>query len=271
MEKLIDLVNTKLASYVNEINNNLLKEMIDYALFPGGKRLRPLILLCILNDKELDLELGINQAIAIEMIHNYSLIHDDLPSMDNDDYRRGRLTVHKKFGEANAILAGDALLTDAFKYFASGNLDATKKIEIVKLAVNNAGSNGMVLGQILDISSNNKQLTHAEVKEIHYHKTRDLIHIALRSGGIIANLNDSELTKLDELANYFGLAFQIKDDLDDINENKSDLKNMKATYPSTIGIAESINLLNEYKTKSLEICFNILGDRSLYKLIERIL
>src|SRR5690554_6968904 len=84
MEKLIDLVNTKLASYVNEINNNLLKEMIDYALFPGGKRLRPLILLCILNDKELDLELGINQAIAIEMIHNYSLIHDDLPSRSEE-------------------------------------------------------------------------------------------------------------------------------------------------------------------------------------------
>lgn len=271
MEKLIDLVNLKLKEYINTLTDQSLHEMIDYALFPGGKRLRPLLLLSILNDLEFDLELGINQAAAIEMIHNYSLIHDDLPSMDNDDYRRGRLTVHKKFGEANAILAGDALLTDAFGYFVKGEIDANKKIEIVKLASNNSGSQGMVKGQILDISSSNKQLSLDEVKLIHFHKTRDLIHLAIKSGGIIVGLDQDKLSELEKLADYFGLAFQIKDDIDDLTENNSDIINDKATYPSTIGLDESIKLLNEYKTKSLDICFNILGDKSFYRLIERIL
>lgn len=271
MNKLIDLVNSALLQYVQSISNPILKEVIYYSLFPGGKRLRPLLLLTILNDLNIDLDEGINQAIAIEMIHNYSLIHDDLPSMDNDDYRRGRLTVHKKFDEANAILAADALLTDAFFYFANGNLANNKKIEIIKLAANNAGSKGMVMGQVLDIAANAKQLNLDEVKNIHYHKTRDLIHLAIKSGGIIAGLNNEDLMQLDKLADLIGVAFQIKDDLDDLDGLVSDLNNQKATYPSVIGIDESRKLLNEYKAKSLDICRNILGDKLFFKLTERIL
>ena len=272
MDKLIELVNKKLNEYTKSISNPKLQEIIHYALLPGGKRLRPLLLLTILNDLNIDLEKGINQAIAVEMIHNYSLIHDDLPAMDNDDYRRGRLTVHKKYGESDAILAGDALLTDAFKYFALGDIDATKIIKIIILASNNAGSNGMVLGQVLDIDSNFKKLTLEEVSVIHYHKTRDLIHLAIKAGAIIAGLDDNLQNEIDKLANYFGIAFQIKDDLEDFADaNSSDLENQKATYPSTIGKEESIKLLKEYKTKSLEICFNILGDNLFYNLIERIL
>lgn len=271
MNNLIDLVNSKLTCYVNSIPNESLKEVIKYALFPGGKRLRPLLLLCILDDLSLDVNLGINQAIAIEMIHNYSLIHDDLPSMDNDDFRRGRPTVHKQYDEAKAILAADALLTDAFYYFASGSITNKQKVEIIKLASFNSGSKGMVLGQILDISSNSNNISYEDVKEMHLHKTRDLIHLAIKSAGIIANLSDDKLSLLDELADYFGIAFQIKDDIDDFNEEGSDLKNNKATYPSVIGVEKSIQLLNDYKTKSLKICNNIFGERSLYRLIERIL
>lgn len=271
MNFFVDFVNSKLNSYVDSISNESLREVIKYALFPGGKRLRPLLLLCILDDLNIDIDLGINQAIAIEMIHNYSLIHDDLPSMDNDDYRRGRLTVHKKFDEAKAILAADALLTDAFYFFASGPITDKQKIEIIKLASLNSGSKGMVLGQILDISSNSNNKSYEDVREMHFHKTRDLIHLAIKSAGIIANLTLDKQLLLDELANYFGLAFQIKDDIDDFKEEGSDFKNQKATYPSVIGLEKSIQLLNEYKTKSLEICINILGERSLYRLIERIL
>lgn len=272
MNKLIELVNLKLTEYTKSITNPKLQEIIHYTLFPGGKRLRPLLLLSILADLEIDLKKGINQAAAIEMIHNYSLIHDDLPAMDNDDYRRGRLTVHKKYGEADAILAGDALLTDAFKYLALGDIDPKKLIEIIILASNNSGSNGMVLGQVLDINSNFKSLSLEEVSVIHYHKTRDLIHLAIKAGAVIAGLNEKSQKEMDNLADYFGIAFQIKDDLDDYEDlNSSDLENQKATYPSTIGKAESIKLLQEYKTKSLEICSNILGDKMFYNLIERIL
>ena len=271
MENLINLVNNHLKAYVETIKDDKLKEIINYSLFPGGKRLRPLLLLSIINDLGIDLNLGINQAIAIEMLHSYSLIHDDLPSMDNDDYRRGKLTVHKVYGEANAILAGDALLTDAFKYFIKGNILDNQKIKIVELAANNAGSNGMVLGQVLDIASSSNNSSFEQVSKIHYHKTRDLIHVAIKSGGVIANLNYDALKELDKLANYFGVAFQIKDDLDDLEENNSDILNDKATYPSILGREESIKLLNEYKTKSLDICINILGEGLFYKLIERII
>jgi len=271
MEHIIDLINKQLLEYVNKIEDSNLKEVIHYALFPGGKRLRPLILLSILEDLNLDLESGINQAIAIEMIHNYSLIHDDIPAMDNDDYRRGRLTVHKKFGEAIAILAGDALLTDAFFYFSLGDISASQKLEIIQLASLNSGGNGMVYGQVLDIDANAKRLSLDEVKKIHFHKTRDLLHLAFISAGIIAKLDANKLNELTELANYFGLAFQLKDYIDDYSSENSDLKNQKATYPSLIGLEASKKLLDEYKTKCLEICKNILGERSLYKLIERIL
>src|SRR5690554_1030404 len=153
MEKFTELINLKLKEYISKIANDQLRTIINYALFPGGKRLRPLLLLCLLDDLNIDLSLGINQAAAIELIHNYSLIHDDLPAMDNDDYRRGRKTVHKMFGEANAILAGDALLTDAFLLFSTSDIEDSKKLEIIKLAANNSGSNGMVMGQVLDIAS----------------------------------------------------------------------------------------------------------------------
>lgn len=271
MEKFTELINLKLKEYVSKIANDQLRTIINYALFPGGKRLRPLLLLCLLDDLNIDLSLGINQAAAIELIHNYSLIHDDLPAMDNDDYRRGRLTVHKKFGEANAILAGDAPLTDAFLLFSTSDIEDSKKLEIIKLAANNSGSNGMVMGQVLDIASIGSNYSLEDVKKIHYHKTRDLIHLAIKSGGIIANLSHDKLNQLDELANYFGLAFQIKDDLDDLIEEGSDLDNEKVTYPSVIGKDISLKLLDEYKTKSLDICSNILGDKLFYKLIERIL
>lgn len=271
MLDLTAFVNQKLLEYVNYIVDPSLKEIIYYALFPGGKRLRPLLVLCILTDLEIDLNLGINQAAAIEMIHNYSLIHDDLPAMDNDDYRRGRLTVHKKYSEAMAILAGDALLTDAFLYFTYGKLRTKQKLKIIQLASSSSGSNGMVLGQTLDISSNFKNLSLAEVTQIHAHKTKDLIQLAIITGGIIANLSQEKLNELMRLADLYGLAFQIKDDLDDLKDTNSDIVNGKATYPAVIGKAQAIKIFEKYKAESLDICINIFGDKSLYKLIKRTL
>lgn len=270
MRSLINLIDNSLESYIKELESIKLQEIINYALFPGGKRFRPLLLLAILMDLNVDPKLGINQAIAIEMIHNYSLIHDDLPAMDNDEYRRGKLTVHKKFNQADAILAGDALLTDAFKYFVAGNISDSKKVEIVKIASQNAGGNGMVYGQILDMDESGKESLEF-VKKIHYHKTRDLIHLAIYSGGIIANLDKQSLNELSFLADYFGIAFQIKDDLEDYLDNKSDLSNNKITYPSVIGIDESKKILEQYKNKSLNICEKLLGKKLLYEIILRIL
>lgn len=270
MEKLINYIDTFLKNYLNTIEHTELKDIIKYSLFPGGKRFRPLLLLAFLDDSNLDLSLGINQAIAIEMIHNYSLIHDDLPSMDNDDYRRDKLTVHKKYGEAKAILAGDALLSDSFKFMTKGNINSEQKIQIIALASKNIGSNGMVLGQILDIDSNNK-LSLKDLEIIQYHKTRDLIHLAIYSAFIISNLDEKYSSQINELANLIGLAFQIKDDLDDYKKNSSDLTLEKATYPSLIGTIETNELLKNYKAKSLEIINNILGKKKFYKLIEEVL
>lgn len=271
MTQYIDLVNEKLTEYINTIENKELQEAIRYSLLPGGKRLRPLLLLTILNDLNVDLEDGINAACAIEMIHSYSLIHDDLPAMDNDDYRRGQLTVHKKFNESLAILAADALLTDAFRYFCKGKLPNEVLVKLVVLASKNAGCNGMVEGQVLDMAKYPNGLNLEDVKKIHLHKTKDLINLSMISAGIIANLNPDEINLLDDLSYYFGLAFQIKDDIDDAKEENSDIINDKATYPKVVGLEKSKEILKEYKQKSLEIIHQLFGEKDLYQLIERIL
>lgn len=266
----IDLINKHLKDYLQTIENHQLQEVMEYSLFPGGKRFRPLLLLTLIDDCQIDLSLGINAACAVEMIHNYSLIHDDLPSMDNDDYRRGKLSVHKKYGEALAILAGDALLTDSFKFFGQGNLANDTKIKLVTLAAKNAGSNGMVHGQVLDMNPNHNYSLE-DVKMIHLHKTKDLINLAIMAGGLIANYATDQLAILEEISYYFGLAFQIKDDIDDYQENNSDLINQKATYPAVVGLEESKKNLINYKNKILNLTKNILGENKFYELVTRVL
>ncbi len=262
------LINSSLSEYIESIKHPNLKEAIAYALMPGGKRLRPSLTLTLLGDSGLDPAEGRYVAAAIEMIHTYSLIHDDLPALDNDDWRRGKPTLHKKFGEALAILAADALLTDAFAFFTKGPLKPEVKNALVSAASKSAGSNGMVQGQVLDIESTHLPLNINQVREIQLRKTRDLINLSVISGALIAELDPIVLQKLEEFSNNFGLAFQIKDDLEDQKERTSLEIN---TYPYLLGEEQARTLLKTYQEKSLLIISEIFGEKELYQLVARTL
>ncbi|CCQ94485.1 geranyltranstransferase [[Clostridium] ultunense Esp] len=239
-----------------DIPERLLQSM-DYSLRAGGKRFRPILLFSVLESIGKSRELGLETAVAIEMIHTYSLIHDDLPGMDNDDYRRGKLTNHKVFGEGMAILAGDALLTWAF-YLLSVLPDfhpelshATSLLLIRKLA-EAAGPTGMVGGQALDLEAENKQLPLSELEKIHTHKTGDMIHFSAMAGAILGGATTKQKEAFSTYARKLGLAFQIQDDILNIigDEQKlgkrvgSDAQLGKSTYPALLGMEESIAYMN---------------------------
>ena len=224
---------------------------MQYSLMAGGKRIRPCLFLVLLDILGVDSNLYINVACALECVHTYSLIHDDLPAMDNDDYRRGKLTNHKVFGEALAILAGDALLTMAFEIIATDkNVDAETKVKIITEMSKAAGAEGMVGGQVIDMQSENKKIDIQTLKKMHAAKTGALFCAAIRSGAILAGADEKQLANLTEYARQFGLAFQITDDiLDVVGDEKtigkpvgSDEKNHKSTYV-TLGSLESAKAL----------------------------
>lgn len=254
----INLIDQRLQEMISSYQE--LKPFFEYALFPGGKRIRPLILLLILKDLNIDLQQGLDIACAIEFIHTYSLIHDDLPAMDNDEMRRNKLTLHLAHGEANAILTGDALLTEAFYWLANAPIEADKKIEIISLVSKYAGANGMIRGQYLDIHNNS--ILEADIDEIHIHKTTDLFNCAIASAAIIAN---QDLHAFHEFAIAFGKAFQTKDDLDDIEKEE------KATIVRAIGVEASMIRFTTNRVKSLEIIEKLLGKGFTYQLVENIL
>ncbi|MDD4077781.1 MAG: polyprenyl synthetase family protein, partial [Bacilli bacterium] len=226
----------------------------------------------VLADLDTDINLGRYPAAAIEMIHTYSLIHDDLPAMDDDDYRRGRPSLHKKYGEAIAILAADALLTDAFSVMTRTPLAAGTVLKIIRLVSAYCGGNGMVAGQALDISSVNKKLNLSDVEEIYLRKTKDLFSLTVLAAGIIAQVSEEVYSNLDEFSYYFGLAFQIKDDLEDIQiskDGKSDLETNKATYPILVGIEPAKEIFSEYKEKALMFVKRTLGEKLTYQIVMR--
>lgn len=220
-----------------------LKEAMLYAVQSGGKRIRPLLTLAVgsagtsSNEAELDL------ACALEMIHTYSLIHDDLPGMDDDDLRRGRPTVHKAFDEATAILAGDALLTLAFEVAANANLEAHQLVEAVKILSTASGMSGMISGQMKDIASEDVTIALEQMKEIHREKTGELLLAAVRLGNLF--IDDVKMKEaFVSYATHFGLAFQIQNDLQDVcwtseqtgKETGKDSELSKNTYPSLLGV-----------------------------------
>lgn len=187
---------------------------------------------------------GLQTALALEMIHTYSLIHDDLPAMDNDDFRRGKLTNHKVYGEWKAILAGDALLTKAFELIANDkNLEAETKVKVISRLAHDSGNLGMVGGQTLDMDSENTPIELHTLEQIHKAKTGALLKFSILSAADIANVNDETLNTLDCFSEHLGLMFQIKDDLLDVygDEKKlgkkvgSDVENHKSTYVSLLG------------------------------------
>lgn len=230
-----------------------LRESIEYSLSGGGKRIRPVLVLAAAEALGGSLEAAMPVACAIEMIHTYSLIHDDLPAMDNDDYRRGRLTNHKVYGDAMAILAGDALLTHAFytvvQSYHKHQVDPGQVLAIVEELSRFAGAGGMVGGQAADMLGVQGVTGLEELEYIHMRKTSDLIVFSLRAGGRIAGAGEEQLNALTTYGNSIGLAFQIRDDILDVvgDETKlgkkphSDEKQGKVTYPYFIGLQPSID------------------------------
>lgn len=225
----------------NQIHQPLLNQSMAYSVNAGGKRLRPLLTLATLSTFNVPItEDHLKIATALELVHTYSLIHDDLPAMDNDDLRRGKATNHVKFGEDIAILAGDALLTLAFDWLANNNLPAKQKVDLVSELAKAAGPNGMVAGQVEDVANEANQLTLEQLMQLHKRKTGDLIHYAVLSGLIMAGSND--YSNWLEFADCFGLAFQIYDDILDVISNEAELgkpveqDGNKNTYPNLLGL-----------------------------------
>jgi len=230
---------------------NPIVEAMRYSLFAGGKRLRPILCLAATEVVGGKKETALPVACALEMIHTYSLIHDDLPAMDNDDFRRGKPANHRVFGEAMAILAGDGLLTEAFYLLSYPDLlekiPPAQLVWISHLIAQAAGFRGMVSGQVMDLEATGKEIGLEELKAIHDHKTGALIRVAVESGAIIGGGNKTEVEALKEYGTQIGLAFQIVDDVLDIEGNPEDMgKNIgsdepqqKATYPKLVGLNEA--------------------------------
>jgi geranylgeranyl diphosphate synthase type II len=252
-----DLIAERLARYMDTDGiPETLRQAMRYSLLAGGKRLRPVLVLATLEAFGNPIATGVPVGCAVEMIHTYSLIHDDLPAMDNDDFRRGKPTNHKVYGEAMAILAGDALLTQAFETVCeaeAAGAPAVSVLKIVRELASYAGARGMVGGQCADMEGENTQLTLAQLKYIHQHKTADLLVFCVRAGAILANADERQLALLTRYANNIGLAFQIQDDILDVTGDfakigkpvGSDEQRHKSTYPSLIGMEESRELLHQ--------------------------
>lgn len=240
----------------------MLKPML-YSLKNGGKRLRPLLLLAMLEINSMDdVKKGLRSAIALEYIHTYSLIHDDLPAMDNDDLRRGQPTAHIKFDEATAILAGDALLTDAFSLISDDSkLKSKQKVKIISLLSSAAGSHGMVAGQLGDMQAENKEITLEELNRIHEFKTGKLFTFATQAAAIIGEFSPEVEELLVSFGETFGVLYQIHNDLLDVIDDStlsgkghsSDEFNKKSTYPNLLGLEESKEVLGQEREKAEKI------------------
>ncbi|OQY08717.1 MAG: geranyl transferase [Fusobacteriia bacterium 4572_132] len=261
--------------YLNElIYPPVIVEGMKYSIFNGGKRLRPVLLLMVLEALEEDTNLGLTSAAAIEMIHSYSLVHDDLPALDNDEYRRGKLTTHKNFGEAEAILIGDALLTHAFLILSSKNnkLTSDKIVEIIRKTAIASGVSGMIGGQMVDIEYENKKVDLPTLQYIHTHKTGKLLKLPVEIALIISEIKGKKRDILLEYADLIGLAFQIKDDILDVEGDfkklgkkiGSDQELEKSTYVSLLGLEQSKKILTEKIKKAKDIIKKEFGGKGKY-------
>ena len=225
-----------------------LREAVLYSIHAGGKRIRPYLLLEVLESLQVPITLAHAQvAAALEMIHTGSLIHDDLPAMDDDDFRRGRLTNHKKFGEALAILAGDALFLDPYALIAQADLPNEIKVDLIASLSLSSGSMGMVAGQVLDMEGEGKHLNLEELQTIHANKTGKLLAFPFQAAGVIAGLDENLQKQLKTVGELIGLAFQVRDDILDVTASfeeigktpQKDLQAEKSTYPALLGLYEA--------------------------------
>ncbi len=279
---MINIVNTEILSYLNKYASKEMYEPMEYSLKAGGKRFRPIIMLLMCEAISGSYKDAIPFAVAMECIHTYSLIHDDLPSMDNDDLRRGMPTCHIKFDEATAILAGDGLLNIAFEIMLDklkSNFEK-KYLDAISCIANASGTNGMIKGQVLDIKAENKKISEKELFEIYENKTGKLILASIRVGAIIGGANNEQLKIIEDLAYKLGIAFQIQDDILDIEGDQqkigkpinSDIKNNKSTYVSIYGMEKA---KQDYKLLSKEVLENLknlnLEEKSIYNYIKNLI
>lgn len=251
------VLEAEMVGYVKKMQApDVVKEAMIYSLEAGGKRIRPMLVFAVLASFGAEIEKGIPAAAAIEMIHTYSLIHDDLPCMDDDDLRRGKPTNHKVFGEAVAVLAGDALLTYSFQVIAEmhhPDVTPEMKLELIAEMSKSAGAEGMVGGQIADMEGESKQLTLEELEYMHEHKTGKILQASILSGAILAKASEEQREHLRKFAFHLGLAFQIRDDILDIEGSEellgkpvgSDVTNHKSTYPALLTIQGAKDKLSE--------------------------
>lgn len=250
--------------HVPEEQPPVIHQAMRYSIFAGGKRLRPILVIAAAEAVGGKAGQVIPTACAMEMIHTYSLIHDDLPAMDNDDYRRGRLTSHKVYGEAVAVLAGDALLTGAFELMARNDEVAGIPSQAVSRVIREvavaAGSRGMIGGQVVDMENEKKVIDADTLQYIHAHKTAALFRAALRAGAILAGADDRQLKALTDYADFMGLAFQITDDILDVEGSQevtgkpvgSDERRGKSTYPALFGLEESKRQAQEAVNRAVD-------------------
>jgi len=234
---------------------------IRYSVFAGGKRLRPYLTMLAFEMFNSDVELISPVAAAIEMIHTYSLIHDDLPDIDDDEYRRGKKSCHAVFGEGAALLSGDALLISAFELITLAEIDAKQRVQFVRELASEAGIKGLIAGQMVDIDSEGKKVDKKTLQFIHENKTARLINIGLRFGAIAGGASESEVAVIEEYGNLIGMVFQIMDDLLDIEGTQAELGKSigkdanveKATFPSVYGIEESRAKAAELTNKARQV------------------
>ena len=268
------LVEEKLSHYIHLANHcEALMKAMEYSLMLGGKRIRPILAMATCDLLGHAPTQAIPVACALEMIHTYSLIHDDLPSMDDDDLRRGKPTNHKVFGEAVAILAGDGLLTEAFSCLSDPrwSLSDQSKIRVIHTISEASGAKGMVAGQVLDLEFEGKECNEEQLENIHLHKTGKLILASILAGAHCASVGVEQLQTLESFGRKIGLAFQIADDILDITQTteqlgknaKSDLKKKKSTYPSLIGLEASIQKAENLHQESLDL-LSTFGERSWF-------
>lgn len=276
MKRYIELIDAYLDKYL-EVRDNpqkIIYEAMRYSVFAGGKRLRPALMLSVCEMCGGDVNEVMPFACAMEMIHTYSLIHDDLPAMDNDDLRRGMPTSHIKFGEATAILAGDALLTKAFEIASEySGANTVRAMKAVNMLAASAGTDGMIGGQIVDMESEHKDITLDELRYLHLNKTGAIIRSSCVIGALMAGASDGLIKATDTFAQNLGIAFQIQDDILDVVGDEeqlgkpigSDEEEGKNTYVKLVGLEKSRKLAREYSEKAKNALAPF-GDKAKYLL-----
>ncbi len=261
LKEQIDIIDGYLDKYLSEKDNpqSVIYKAMRYSVFAGGKRLRPILMMNVCEMCGGDVKEIIPFACAMEMSHTYSLIHDDLPAMDNDDLRRGIPTSHIKFGEATAILAGDALLNKAFEIVSDySGTNPERALNAINILAVSSGTEGMIGGQIVDMESEGKDITLEELKYLHLNKTGAIIRSACAIGALMAGASEKEMTAVDNFALNLGVAFQIQDDILDVIGSEeelgkpigSDAEENKNTYVKIAGLEEAKKMSEEYSFKA---------------------